>query len=152
MTGKHQGHARIRGNENLKGKRVPLRPEDTTIAEIAKSQNYRTALIGKWGLGDEGSTGLPGDKGFDEFAGYLNQTHAHDYYARYVDRFDAAEGQRRVEIPQNFDDQRGLYFPDLFQKAALNFIRINRPDQFNKFRPIFVLYTPTLPHANNEFF
>lgn len=64
MTGKHQGHARVRGNENLKGERVPLRPEDTTIAEIAKTQNYRTALVGKWGLGENGTTGTPNKKGF----------------------------------------------------------------------------------------
>jgi len=146
ITGQHTGHTRIRGNATG----ATLLPDDNSLALVLKGADYQNALIGKWGLGDEGSTGLPGDKGFDEFAGYLNQVRAHDYHARYVDRFDAAEGQRRVEIPQNFDDQRGLYLPDLFQKAALNFIRINRPDQFNKFRPVFVLYTPTLPHANNE--
>lgn len=146
MTGQHTGHTRIRGNLA----KAALAPEDTTLALVLKGAGYRNGLIGKWGLGDEGSTGLPGDKGFDDFVGYLNQTRAHDYYAPYLDRSDAAEGFRRLEIPQNADRQNGLYLPDLFQKSVLNFIRINRPDPFNKFRPIFVCYTPTLPHANNE--
>lgn len=146
ITGQHTGHTRIRGN--VAG--ATLRPEDNSLALVLKGARYRNGLLGKWGLGDEGSTGLPGGKGFDDFAGYLNQSRAHDYYAPYIDRYDAEEGQRRVELPQNFDNQRGQYLPDLFQKATLNFIRINRPDAFNQFRPIFVLCTPTLPHANNE--
>lgn len=146
VTGQHTGHTRIRGNTAG----ATLLPEDNSLALVLKGAGYRNALIGKWGLGDEGSTGLPGDKGFDEFVGYLNQVRAHDYYAPYADRYDAADGQRRLEFPQNAEGQRGLYFPDLFQKAALNFVRINRPDQFNKFRPFFVYYAPTLPHANNE--
>src|SRR3982751_4525425 len=46
MTGKHTGHARIRGNA-----RADLLPEDVTIAEVLKSAGYITGLVGKWGLG-----------------------------------------------------------------------------------------------------
>src|SRR5262249_46966014 len=73
MTGLHTGHNRIRGN----APGVTLAPGDVTVAEILKQAGYHTALIGKWGLGDEGSSGVPGKKGFEEFIGYLNQTHAH---------------------------------------------------------------------------
>src|SRR5204863_3400514 len=71
MTGLHTGHAYIRGNA-----RVNLRPSDVTIAELLKKAGYTTGLIGKWGLGDEGSTGVPTRKGFDSFFGYLDQVHA----------------------------------------------------------------------------
>jgi len=37
MTGLHQGHAYIRGNNDSKGQRVSLRPQETTIAQILKS-------------------------------------------------------------------------------------------------------------------
>jgi hypothetical protein len=37
-------------------------------------------LIGKWGLGEPGTTGIPNRKGFDYFFGYLNQVHSYDYY------------------------------------------------------------------------
>ena len=73
MTGLHQGHAFIRGNA-----KDNLRPEDVTVAEILNEAGYDTALIGKWGLGHEGSTGLPTNQGFDYFFGYLDQTHAHN--------------------------------------------------------------------------
>ena len=39
---------------------------------------------------------------------------------------------------------------DLFTKAALNFVRINQPDQFNHYRPFFLYLAYTIPHANNE--
>ncbi|HEV2763062.1 MAG TPA: sulfatase-like hydrolase/transferase, partial [Pyrinomonadaceae bacterium] len=84
MTGQHQGHARIRGNMGRGNQRVPLRPEDVTVAEVLKRAGYRTGVVGKWGLGEPGTTGVPTRQGFDHFFGYLNQTHAHDYYADYL--------------------------------------------------------------------
>src|SRR5437868_5091655 len=79
LTGLHTGHARIRGNAG-----VPLEPADVTVAEILKPRGYRTAAIGKWGLGNEGTTGMPNKHGFDEWFGYLDQTHAHNYYPRFL--------------------------------------------------------------------
>jgi arylsulfatase A-like enzyme len=133
MTGKHQGHARIRGNENLKGERVPLRPEDTTIAEIAKTQNYRTGLVGKWGLGEEGTTGTPNKKGFDYFFGFLNQTLAHNYYPENL--------FRNSEIVKL---EKGTYAPYLFQTEVEDFIKREQN------QPFFLYYATILPHANNE--
>ena len=57
MTGYHMGHSYIRGNADQ-----PLRPEDVTVAELLKKQGYATAMIGKWGLGLEKSTGAPNRK------------------------------------------------------------------------------------------
>src|SRR5436309_10366941 len=53
MTGLHTGHGAIRGNAA-----VALQPSDVTVAEVLKSAGYHTCLIGKWGLGDENSTGV----------------------------------------------------------------------------------------------
>ena len=52
MTGKHTGHARIRGNA-----RVDLLPRMCTIAEVLKAAGYRTGLVGKWGLGNRRAVG-----------------------------------------------------------------------------------------------
>src|SRR5215831_11428408 len=60
MTGLHTGHARIRGNAN-----IPLQPGDLTVAEVLKRASYTTGIIGKWGLGDAGTSGVPNRKGFD---------------------------------------------------------------------------------------
>ncbi len=83
MTGLHTGHCAIRGNS-----KQALGPEDFTVAELLKRAGYRTGLIGKWGLGNEDTTGVPNKKGFDEFVGYLDQTHAHDYYPSRLWRVD----------------------------------------------------------------
>jgi arylsulfatase A-like enzyme len=64
MTGLHTGHAFIRGN----GKQS-LREEDLTIAELLRKAGYHAGCIGKWGFGDENTSGVPREKGFDEFAG-----------------------------------------------------------------------------------
>jgi arylsulfatase A-like enzyme len=128
MTGLHQGHARIRGNTP----RLPLRAEDVTIAEVLRGAGYRTAAIGKWGLGDAGTTGAPTRQGFDHWFGYLDQAHAHDSFTDHLWR-----DERRVAIP------KGTFSHDLFTKEALDFVRRERK------RPFFLYLAYTLPHANS---
>jgi arylsulfatase A-like enzyme len=150
MTGLHTGHALIRGNGL-----VALRPQDPTVAEVLQSAGYHTALIGKWGLGNPNTTGLPQKKGFDEFIGYLDQVHAHDYYPDYLWRYDPPTATKpgyegRKEIPENRGGKKVVYTHDLFTRAAENFLRINKPDPFNHYRPFFLYLAYTIPHANNE--
>ena len=90
MTGQHTGTRAFRGNA-----RHPLLPEDVTVAEVLKSAQYKTALIGKWGLGEAGTTGVPNRQGFDYFFGYLNQRHAHNYYPTFLWR-----NEERSQIAQ----------------------------------------------------
>ncbi|MET0622943.1 MAG: arylsulfatase [Pyrinomonadaceae bacterium] len=134
MTGLHQGHARVRGNVNRNNQRVPLRPEDVTVAEVLKRVGYRTGVVGKWGLGEPGTTGVPGRQGFDYFYGYLNQTHAHDYYPEYLWLNDGRETLRGR-----------TYSHDLLTREALSFVRRGEDG-----RPFFLYLAYTLPHANNE--
>jgi uncharacterized sulfatase len=144
MTGLHSGHSWIRGNAPL-----ALRPGDVTVAELLKSSGYHTALIGKWGLGDENTPGLPQKKGFNEFVGYLDQVHAHDYYTDHLYRFDPGTGfEGRQPFFENEGGKKGIYVPDLFIKGALNFVKIKKPD-FHQ-RPFFLYLALTVPHANNE--
>ncbi len=146
MTGLHTGHARIRGNAN-----VPLEPDDVTVAKVLQNAGYYTGLIGKWGLGREKTTGVPEKQGFNEYFGYLDQTHAHDYYPTHLWRYEPRTGfNDAMQLPENYANAHKLYSHDLFTKAALNFIRINKPDQFNQYRPFFLYLAYTIPHANNE--
>jgi len=147
MTGLHTGHAAIRGNSA----NAALGPQDQTVAEIFQRASYYTCLIGKWGLGDRGSAGLPNARGFDEFIGYLNQVHAHDYYTDHLERFDPKHPDKTEDVlPENSDGKKRIYSHDLFTTAALNFVRIHKPDRFNGFRPFFLYLAYTIPHANNE--
>jgi arylsulfatase A-like enzyme len=139
MTGRHTGHCTIRGN-----KLVPLRPDDVTVAEVLKGAGYATALVGKWGLGEPGTSGIPNRKGFDFFYGYLNQVHAHNYYPDYLWR-----NQDKVPVAGNVVKagvavERGQYSIDLFTREALAFLDRRRNG------PFFLYLAYTLPHANNE--
>ena len=144
MTGRHTGHTRIRGNA-----RHPLLPEDVTVAEVLKAAKYKTALIGKWGLGEAGTTGVPNRKGFDYFFGYLNQRHAHNYYPTFLWRNEEQVKLRNI-VPDEDAEGSGNstnrvdYSHDLMAEEALNFIERNSGG------PFFLYLAFTIPHANNE--
>jgi arylsulfatase A-like enzyme len=144
MTGRHTGHTRIRGNA-----RYPLLPEDVTVAEVLKSAGYRTGLIGKWGLGEAGTTGIPNRQGFDYFYGYLNQRHAHNYYPTFLWR-NEEKVKLRNTVPNEDGEGSGVsdnkldYSHDLFTREAIGFLEKNAGG------PFFLYLSYTLPHANNE--
>ena len=130
LTGFHTGHAWVRGNGGAARGDIPLRLEDVTIAEVLRDAGYRTALIGKWGLGHIGTTGLPGRQGFDLSFGLLDQRHAHRQFTDHLYR----DGER---VPVSLTD----YANDLFTREAAAFIE--RDDQ----RPFFIYLNYTVPHA-----
>jgi uncharacterized sulfatase len=144
MTGLHVGHAYIRGNS-----RNNLRPEDVTVAEVLKAAGYRTALIGKWGLGHDGSTGVPRRQGFDYFYGYLDQNHAHNYYPHFLWRNEQRVALMNV-VPkagaagQGVASKKVEYSHDRLIDESLRWIDESRA------KPFFLYLALTIPHANNE--
>ena len=150
MTGQHTGHTRVRGNFGKVGgvivtgdgspqRRIPLEPEDVTVAEVLKKAGYTTGITGKWGIGEPGSTGLPNRQGFDEWFGYLNQRAAHSYYPAYL-----WHNEEKVILEGNKDGQKKQYSHDLVADFALDFIR-SRSD-----KPFFLYLALTIPHAKYE--
>ena len=152
MTGRHHGRTRVRGNA---GRDNPvaqaLRPEDRTVARVLQEAGYRTALVGKWGLGDAGvaEMGLPRKQGFDAFFGYLNQRHAHNHFPDFLWR-----NEEKVSLPNKvtpvgsdgagYATEAVVYADDLFADEAIEFVRENRS------RPFFLYWSMVTPHANNE--
>jgi arylsulfatase A-like enzyme len=126
MTGLHTGHAWVRGNGE-----IPLRPEDVTVAELLRDAGYRTAVVGKWGLGTPGTAGQPDRQGFEYSFGFLDHRHAHRQFTDHLYR----NGQR-----VGTDLERD-YVNDLFTKEAAAFIE--RQDA----RPFFLYLNYTVPHA-----
>jgi arylsulfatase A-like enzyme len=151
MLGQHTGHLRIRGNS----RGLSLQPDEVTVAEVLKQAGYHTGAIGKWGLAEPDSPGVPQKKGFDEWLGYLDNLHAHNYYPDYLWRYDPPGSTSpgfdgKLPLTQNQGGGKGQYVPDLCTTAALNFVRNNRRDPWEKYRPFFLFLCYTIPHANNE--
>ncbi len=148
MTGMDTGHCFVRGNGKFN-----LRPDDFTVAELLKKQGYDTALIGKWGLGHEDSTGVPVRQGFDYSFGYLDQGHAHNFYPEFLIRNEERVQLRNVLYRQGRSyETRGAgwaqkkvdYSHDLFAQEALDWIKGHAGS------PFFLYLALTVPHANNE--
>jgi arylsulfatase A-like enzyme len=141
LTGLEPRHSRPGFNELL--------PTDAlTLATFLKQQGYRTGLIGQWALGDTGKS-KPDKQGFDDFFGFLNANHARDYYTDRIWRFPTTESFDGQSIfPQNENGKRGMFMPDLLSNSALNFVRINKPELQNKYRPFFLCLAYPIPHVS----
>jgi arylsulfatase A len=140
FTGLHMGHCPTRANREIgkEGQR-PLPANTVTIASILKSADYKTATMGKWGMGMFDTTGSPFKNGVDHFFGYNCQRHAHSYFPTYLYNDD-----QRFEIPENADRKKGVYAQNLIQNDVLRWVDENSAD------PFFLFYAITLPHGNYE--
>ena len=136
-----------------------------TVAQILKNSGYHTGLIGEWNLGDENSSGAPWEKGFDEFAGYLNPDEgkiftpimfalsAALHFQHRSNRWtpwrpgDGPNNGGKEMIYQNIGGQKNRYLPDFHTRPDENFIKNNQPDQFNHYRPFFLLLNLSAPRT-----
>jgi len=133
MTGQHTGRTRIRGNS-----KAHLQPEDVTVAEVLKKAGYATGCVGKWGLGEAGSPGIPTRQGFDFFFGYLNQSRAHRFYPDFIWR------NEEKEFYPNNPTKRETYIHDSFTREGLNWIE----KQSKAEEPFFLYMAYTLSHVD----
>ena len=69
----------MRGNVD-----VLMKTDEMTIGKLMKNAGYKTACIGKWGIGHPPPPSDPHDNGFDYFFGYLSMWHAHNYYPEFL--------------------------------------------------------------------
>jgi arylsulfatase A-like enzyme len=116
-----------------------LHPDETTIAEIAKSKGYATMCIGKWHLGDQPPF-LPTKQGFDHYFGIpfsndMGQTRA-----------DGQIDKTKLPTPLLRDETLLEQEPDQTQLTkrytdeAIKFIRSNAA------KPFFLYLPHSFPH------
>jgi arylsulfatase A len=163
MTGKHQGHAAIRGNKE-RGGFGPNEPEgqtsialsERTLAEFLQEKGYATALVGKWGIGSPLKNEHPEDHGFDFFYGYLCQRRAHNLYPAYLWKGRQPDllknpvfaAHQRIEAPLESDEaylkhfQGTEYGPEKMLDEAVKWIK-TQP----KVKPLFLYFASPLPHV-----
>jgi arylsulfatase A-like enzyme len=140
MLGQHSGHNIVRGNYETGpygfGACLEIRDEDVTIAEVLKPKGYTNGIIGKWGMGVDGTTGEPNKQGFDYSYGFLNQGHAHFQFPSFL-----FKNGKRIEIPENKNLANERFSNDIFTEEALGFIDSNQA------KPFFLYLAYTTPHA-----
>eukprot|EP00757_Euglenozoa_sp_SAG-D1_P010997 gene10997-3309_t len=154
ITGKHTGHCTVRGNKpHYKGHDWPLSKHDPSVASELKKLGYKTGLVGKWGLGMNGTTGYPLNKGFDYYMGQLDQSVCHDMYPNQL-----WEMENHLNYPGNTNASREkcmaqgnscTYTIDEFYNFGEQFVSTHakKPD------PFFLFLSYTVPHAggwNND--
>jgi arylsulfatase A len=155
MTGLTTGHCQVRGNMQWEPYgQLPLEEGTITVASKLKEAGYKTALIGKWGLGVEGTSGDPLNQGFDYSFGYLCQVLAHNHSPEFLmengkkvylgnkvvytdtSHWTKGLGSYPVEIKQ--------YSQELFTNKAIDYI------VENKDHPFFLYLSVVIPHDNGE--
>ncbi len=174
LTGKHSGHAFIRANHewpergdvwnfvkmeedpSLEGQ-YPIPGETITFSKILQKSGYKTACIGKWGLGAPFTDGVPNKQGFDLFFGYNCQRQAHTYYPAHlwwneeIIKLDNKFVEPRTAVLDGDGDPSRSesyarynlkdYAPALMLDKALSFIRSSKE------RPFFLHFTTIIPHV-----
>src|SRR5947209_1632124 len=96
----HQaGVGAMTGDQGQPGYRGSPQPHCVTIAQVLKSAGYRTAMVGKWHVGDNL---WPIDRGFDNFYGWTRGYAVDSWEPRMMLRLPAGGKQRMYESGQFF--------------------------------------------------
>ena len=173
LTGQHMGHSQIRGNQEhyvptddrgwnglfedstMQGQQ-PMLGGTPTIGKMMREAGYKTAMVGKWGLGYPDSESTPDTMGFDYFYGFNCQALAHTYYptALWENGEEIPTGNDPVmqgePLPEGLDSldvnsysrYGGKYYsPDLMYDKLEKFISDNASG------PFFAMWTTTVPHS-----
>jgi len=154
LTGKDTGHTSVRGNMPAQ----LVADDEMTIAKVMQQAGYKTAAVGKWGIGHPPPLDDPKRKGFDSFFGYVNMWHAHNCFPEFLYRDGQKVGLKNklranpdgsnpwADMPEGtgIAAEREEYVHDLFDKEALDIITQNKDNKF------FLYLAYNVPHANNE--
>jgi arylsulfatase A-like enzyme len=141
-------------NPALEGS-YPIHSETKTFTKLLKTKDYKTAFIGKWGLGGPFSEGVPSRQGFDHYLAYLDQGQAHNYYPLYLWRNDEKiflnnsflprrtllkEGEDPYEEKSYERYTSNEYAPEIMINEALEFIKSSKDN------PFFLYFATIIPH------
>jgi arylsulfatase A-like enzyme len=108
------------------GANVRIPAEEITMADVLGAAGYRTGMVGKWHMGDQGPS-LPNDMGFDDYFGAL--------YSNDMEPF-ALYRNRKIETPHPLDQR---YLSGNYRDAALEFIGGGEG-------PFFLYFAHNFPH------
>ena len=117
-----------------------LNPNETTLAEVLKPQGYKTAIYGKWHLGDA-EPFMPNKQGFDEFYGipYSNDMWPLHPWQGTIFNFPPLPLYENDQIIDTLDDQSNL--TTWITERSVHFIERNAEN------PFFLYVAHPQPHV-----
>ncbi len=150
MTGCYQPRLSMPGVLGPRS-RVGLHPNEVTIADLLKTKNYKTQMIGKWHLGDKPQT-LPTAQGFDHYFGlpYSNDMARMKGWGNNAPDLDKIWTMKKWDIYNNdlYRDKKSIESPvnqvtltDRYTEEALKFIKTNKEG------PFFLYFAHAMPHV-----
>ncbi len=116
-----------------------LNPKETTIAEMLRSNGYRTAIFGKWHLGHHPEF-LPTNHGFDEFYGIPYSNDMWPNHPQNPDYYPPLPVFQNETVVETLVDDQSLLTTRLTEKSV-EFI------QKNKENPFFLYLAHPMPHV-----
>ena len=117
-----------------------IHPDEMTMAELLKQKDYKTAIFGKWHLGDDKQF-LPLQNGFDEYYGLPYSNDMWPFHPQQGEIFNfpdlpTYEGNKIVGY--NTDQTK---FTTDYTMRAVNFIKKNKDE------PFFLYLAHSMPHV-----
>lgn len=134
LTGRDTGHSPVRDDAP-----PPLASDVVTLAEVVRAAGYRSAFVGAWGLGADGTTGHPLRQGFDEFFGWTDLREAGDPFPAWLWRNTAP-----FRLPGNQAAPRRDFGADWIARTATNAVRLWQD------HPFLLVFNPPVPRAQRS--
>jgi arylsulfatase A len=106
---------------------------EVTLAERLQAAGYATGHVGKWHLGGKGFG--PREQGFDLNIGGDEKGGPKGYFAPFCEK-------NGCDVPNLDWAPPGSYLTDIFNEAAIRFIREHREQPFFLYLPHFAVHTP----------
>jgi arylsulfatase A-like enzyme len=168
ITGRYQqrfGHEFNPGPQAAPNFGLPT--SETTVAEVLRAAGYKTALVGKWHLGNQPEY-VPQRRGFDEFYGFLGGAHAYlpaEAMAP-AEAQEPAPARKQPQRPRRRQQQQQVtgrqpilrgaeiapdpeYLTDAFANEAVDFIRRHRSEPYFLYLAFNAVHNPQ--HATRKY-
>jgi len=125
LTGRYPIRAGVPSNVGSVPGQAGMPTGEITVAELAKTKGYATALIGKWHLGFSHET-QPNAQGFDLFFGHhagCIDYYSHMFYWREPHHHDLYRNRQEIH-------EEGKYMTELITREVTGFIDKNHDQPF----------------------
>ncbi|WP_261324532.1 sulfatase [Microbulbifer agarilyticus] len=129
-------------NSGIKGAEMGLPLDQKTMADYLKDRGYKTAIYGKWHLGDADRF-HPTKRGFDEFYGFRGGDRSYFKYdgENPLDNVVAAFDKKLERGFGNYEEHEG-YLTDVLADEAAQFIEQNQDSPFFIYLAFNAVHTP----------